>query len=318
MTSLSAPFAEAHRVLRVRQSQTAHQHAGPIEFDRACPSRGVSEVLGFRSTRARRPRRVESLTWLLLVRRFGEGITGTELRGVRAGAGGMEAGMAGALSGEAAIAAAVPRGARARRPARSASPGAFTRGRVRAKAAASRLPARGSSFGDANAPDGARGAPDGATPAPTNLTSHVRRAPPRASRVVPRAADGDNSYGSGSDYETGQTEVMRSVAERVKAARELAKRLASREEELAARNGTLPPTQTAPAPPRLRLPRIRQAPRPEPRRSRRRRDRRRRRRRRKRTRCSRPKARTMNRSRRRRTRSRRTTRRRPPRLPRAI
>ena len=157
--------------------------------------------------------------------------------------------MAGALSGEAAIAAAAPRGARARRPARSASPGAFTRGRVRAKAAASRLPARGSSFGDANAPDGARGAPDGATPAPTNLTSHVRRAPPRASRVVPRAADGDNSYGSGSDYETGQTEVMRSVAERVKAARELAKRLASREEELAARNGTLPPTQTAPAPP---------------------------------------------------------------------
>ena len=81
------------------------------------------------------------------------------------------------------------------------------------------------------------------------MTSHVRRAPPRASRVVPRAADGDNSYGSGSDYETGQTEVMRSVAERVKAARELAKRLASREEELAARNGTLPPTQTAPAPP---------------------------------------------------------------------
>ena len=84
----------------------------------------------------------------------------------------MEAGMAGALSGEAAIAAAAPRGARARRPARSASPGAFTRGRVRtkAKAAASRLPARGSSFGDANASSGARGAPDGATPAHTNLT----------------------------------------------------------------------------------------------------------------------------------------------------
>ena len=69
--------------------------------------------------------------------------------------------MAGALSGEAAIAAAAPRGARARRPARSASPGAFTRGRVRAKAAASRLPARGSSFGDANAPDGRAARPMG-------------------------------------------------------------------------------------------------------------------------------------------------------------
>ena len=151
--------------------------------------------------------------------------------------------MAGALSGEAAIAAARPRGARARGPARSASPGAFARGRVRTTAAASRLPTRGSSFGDANA------SPDGATPAPVNSASHARRAPPRASRVVPRAADDDNRYGVGGEYETGQTEVMRSVAERVKAARELAKRLASREEELAARNGTLPPTQPPPAPP---------------------------------------------------------------------
>ena len=157
--------------------------------------------------------------------------------------------MAGALIGDAVITAARPRGARARRPARSASPGAFTRGRVRAKAAASRLPARGSSFGDANASSGARGAPDGATPAPTNSTSHVRREPPRASRVVPRATEDEDAYGAGGDYETGQTEVMRSVAERVKAARELAKRLASREEELAARNGTLPPTQPDSAPP---------------------------------------------------------------------
>ena len=138
--------------------------------------------------------------------------------------------MAGALSGEAAIAAAAP-AARAR----AAGPrGAPRRARSRAgafgpEAAASRLPARGSSFGDANAPDGARGAPDGATPAPTNLTSHVRRAPPRASRVVPRAADGDNrSCLRLVGYETGQTEVMRSVAERVKAARELAPDLGSR------------------------------------------------------------------------------------------
>ena len=157
--------------------------------------------------------------------------------------------MAGALSSEATIPAAHPRGACARRPARSASPGAFTRGRVRTKAAASRFPTSGSSFGDASASSGACGASDGASPPPTNATSYARRAPHRASRVVSRAADDDEGYGAGGDYETGQTEVMRSVAERVKAARELAKRLASREEELAARNGTLPPTQPDSAPP---------------------------------------------------------------------
>jgi hypothetical protein len=60
-------------------------------------------------------------------------------------------------------------------------------------------------------------------------TSVIRNAAP---------SNDDERYGSGGEYETGQTEVMRSVAERVKAARELAKRLASREEELAARSGS--------------------------------------------------------------------------------
>ena len=59
----------------------------------------------------------------------------------------------------------------------------------------------------------------------------------RGESLLARAAPPEDD-----DYYGGQTEVMRSVAERVKAARELAKRLASKEEELAAqRAGGAPP-----------------------------------------------------------------------------
>ena len=105
-----------------------------------------------------------------------------------------------------------PRRARAREGPRGAPRRARSRAGVRASPPLRGFPHVGLRSGTRTRPTGARGAPDGATPAPTNLTSHVRRHPaPRAWCPAPRTAT-TRKYGSGSDYETGQTEVMRSAA----------------------------------------------------------------------------------------------------------
>ena len=161
--------------------------------------------------------------------------------------------MGGALGAEmgCAVASNCVRGSKQRRPARSPSPVAWTRGN-RVVTAASWT--NGANKGGGVPGTGVTGAafPERAAPTPGQGNTQTSRPRRHASRVgerlITHAAGDDNNNNINSNdaygYDGGQTEVMKSVAERVKAARELAKRLASREEELAARNrrvcGSLP------------------------------------------------------------------------------
>ena len=166
--------------------------------------------------------------------------------------------MGGALIGEAgcAVAKNFTRQTTRRRATRSSSPVAWTRG-TRVVAAASWKPGSANAGGVAGTVGGVGGhTATTVTPAPPG-GSDGHKAPRhkfgtrRGGRVVPHAVGDDgnaNDDGGGYGYDR-QSEVMKSVAERVKAARELAKRLANREEELASRNGQSRAPAPAPAPP---------------------------------------------------------------------
>jgi len=166
--------------------------------------------------------------------------------------------MGGALIGEAgcAVAKNFTRQTTRRRATRSSSPVAWTRG-TRVVAAASWKPGSANAGGVAGTVGGVGGhTATTVTPAPPGGSDGHK--PPRhkfgtrrGGRVVPHAVGDDgnaNDDGGGYGYDR-QSEVMKSVAERVKAARELAKRLANREEELASRNGQSRAPAPAPAPP---------------------------------------------------------------------
>ena len=166
--------------------------------------------------------------------------------------------MGGALGAEmgCAVASNCVRGSKQRRPARSPSPVAWTRGN-RVVTAASWT--NGANKGGGVPGTGVTGAafPERAAPTPGQGNTQTSRPRRHASRVgerlITHAAGDDNNNNINSNdaygYDGGQTEVMKSVAERVKAARELAKRLASREEELAARNRSVTQPAAAPPPP---------------------------------------------------------------------